>query len=317
MHRVAILALDGVVGFELGIPTLVFGTAVHLLGAPRYRVRVCTPAGSGGWSSAEAGRFSVRADAGLEEVVGADTVILPARRDFAGDPPAGVVEAVLAAAGRGARIASICTGAFDLARTGLLDGKRATTHWRFADEFARRFPQIEVDPTVLYVDEGSVLTSAGAAAGIDLCLHLVRCDHGASFAADVARAIVAPPQRDGGQAQFLRHPDPADPDRSLSSTVDWLRANLTSAITVPDIAWRAGLSPRALSRRFRAEVGMPPLRWLLRERVLRAQHLLETTDLPVDRVAVESGFATAVTLRHHFARVVGTSPQSYRRTFRG
>ncbi|GGS47480.1 GlxA family transcriptional regulator [Actinokineospora fastidiosa] len=267
-------------------------------------------------ATAEAGRYAIHATCDLDDLAAADTLILPARAGFADEPPPGVLDAIRAAAARGARIASICTGAFDLARTGLLDGKRATTHWRFADELARRHPAITVDPAVLYVDEGDILSSAGAAAGIDLCLHLVRRDHGAAFAAEVARAIVAPPQRDGGQAQYLRHPDPADPDRSLRPTLDWLRANLSAPVTVPAIARHAGLSPRALTRRFQAEVGAPPLRWLLRERVRRAQHLLETTDLAVDRVAAESGFATAVTLRHHFTRVVGTSPQSYRRTFR-
>ncbi|MGW5055275.1 GlxA family transcriptional regulator [Actinokineospora sp. NPDC004072] len=313
MHRIAVLAVDGVVGFELGIPALVFATAVHFIGEPRYAVRVCAPTRA---ATAEAGRYAIQADCGLDELAAADTLILPARRDFADEPPPGVLAAVDAAADRGARIASICTGAFDLARTGLLDGRRATTHWRFADDLARRHPAVTVDPAVLFVDEGPVLTSAGAAAGIDLCLHLVRRDHGAAFAAEVARVIVAPPQRDGGQAQYLRHPDPADPDRSLRPTLDWLRADLAAPVTVAAIARHAGLSPRALTRRFQAEVGAPPLRWLLRERVRRAQHLLETTDLAVDRVAAESGFATAVTLRHHFTRVVGTSPQSYRRTFR-
>ncbi|MFD1152418.1 GlxA family transcriptional regulator, partial [Saccharothrix hoggarensis] len=224
--------------------------------------------------------------------------------------------AVRAAAAGGARVASICTGAFDLARTGLLAGKRATTHWKYAPELARRHPDVEVDASVLFVDEGAVLTSAGVAAGLDLCLHLLRRDHGAAFAAEVARLIVMPPQRDGGQAQFLRHADPPDTDASLQPTLAWLEANLREPLTLGAIARHAGVSERSLSRRFRQEVGSAPMRWLLAARVRRAQQLLETTDLPVEQVARETGFGAANTLRHHFGRIVGTSPHAYRKTFR-
>ncbi|GGP34131.1 GlxA family transcriptional regulator [Saccharothrix coeruleofusca] len=316
MPVIAVLALDGTVGFELTIPCLVFETATGWVGGPPYEVRVCSPQDP---VHVESGRLAFRAPWGLEGLAGleaADTVFLLARTGFLDDPPEEALDAVRAAAASGARVASICTGAFDLARTGLLAGKRATTHWKHAAELARRHPEVEVDPSVLFVDEGAVLTSAGVAAGLDLCLHLLRRDHGAALAAEVARVIVMPPQRDGGQAQFLRHVDPSEPDASLQPTLAWLEANLSQPLTLAGIARHAGLSQRSLSRRFQQEVGSAPMRWLLRARVRRAQQLLETTDLPVERVAREAGLGAANTLRHHFGRIVGTSPHAYRRTFR-
>ncbi len=209
----------------------------------------------------------------------------------------------------------MCVGAFTLAAAGLLDGLRATTHWAHAAELARRYPQVEVDPSVLFIDNGQVLTSAGIAAGLDVCLHLVRQDLGAQVAADTARRIVMPPQRDGGQAQFIAHADPADPDTSLQPVLDWMQANLHRPLTLDDIAAHGAMSVRSLNRRFRAEIGTTPLQWLLRARVHRAQELLETTGLSVDRVAEESGFGSATTLRYHFTRLTRTSPQAYRTTF--
>ncbi|MCP2262423.1 transcriptional regulator, AraC family with amidase-like domain [Streptoalloteichus tenebrarius] len=315
MSVVAVLAVDGVLGFELTVPVLVFGTAAMVAGEDVYEVRVCAERGS--TVDTAAGHLSLRApwdlDAAAEE---ADTLVVPARSGFRDDPPPAVLHTITRAAERGARLASICTGAFDLARTGLLDGRRATTHWRYASELARRHPAVDVDPSVLFVDEGDVLTSAGVAAGLDLCLHMLRRDHGAALAAEVARTIVVPPQREGGQAQFVRHEDPADPGASLQPTLMWLETHLREPLTLGDIARHAGTSVRSLSRRFREQTGTTPLRWLLRARVRRAQQLLETTDLPVDRVAEEAGFGAPATLRHHFTRLVGTSPRTYRRSFR-
>ncbi|SHG08256.1 GlxA family transcriptional regulator [Streptoalloteichus hindustanus] len=313
MTVVAVLALDGVVGFELTTPCLVFGTAAMVAGAP-YEVRVC--AADDAEISTAATHFALRAPWGLDALATADTVVVPARAGFLEEPPPAVLTALRAAAERGARVAAICTGAFDLARTGLLDGRRATTHWKYAAELARRHPEIDVDPSVLFVDEGAVLTSAGVAAGLDLCLHLLRNDHGASLAAEVARMVVVPPHRDGGQAQFIRHPDPADPAASLHPTLAWLEAHLREPLTLVDIARHAGTSVRSLSRRFREQTGSSPLSWLLGARVRRAQQLLETTDLSVDRIAEEAGFGTPATLRHHFARLVGTPPRAYRQAFR-
>lgn len=314
-HVVAVLALDGVVAFDLATPGQVFGTTTTAGGDPLYDVRVCTPPG-GARTSAALGRMRVDAPYGLDALATADTIVVPGHEEVADDPPGEVLDALRSAAARGARIASICVGAFVLAAAGLLDGYRATTHWYYASALARRYPEVEVDPSVLYVDNGQVLTSAGVAAGVDLCLHVVRRDHGSATAARTARRIVMPPQRDGGQAQFIRHDEPPDGGAALQPTLAWLEANLHRPLALDDIARQASCSVRTLTRRFREQAGTTPQQWLSHARVRRAQQLLEDTDLPVERVAAEAGFGSPVTLRAHFARRVGASPLAYRGAFR-
>jgi AraC family transcriptional activator FtrA len=250
------------------------------------------------------------------EVALVDTVVVPSTEDLDGDPDAELVAALRAAHGRGARVASLCTGAFVLAAAGLLDGRAATTHWMHADELARRYPQIDVRPDVLYIDEGDVLTSAGKTAALDLCLHLVRRDLGATAATGIARRLVVPAQRGGGQAQFI--PTPAEPRRAdgLASTLAWARAHLDQPLTVADLAGHAGLSTRQLARRMHAELRAGPLDWLHQQRVVRAQELLERTDASVEQVAASCGMGTPATLRRHFHRAVGVTPTAYRATFR-
>jgi transcriptional regulator GlxA family with amidase domain len=228
-----------------------------------------------------------------------------------------VLRAVRAAAANGARVASICSGAFVLAATGLLDGRRATTHWLAAAELARRYPRIDVDPNVLYVDNGKVLSSAGAAAGLDLCLHMVRGDYGAAVAADAARLSVMPLEREGGQAQFIVHEPPASDGASLEPVQRWMERNLDRELSLGDIAKKAALSVRTLNRRFRDQSGTTPIQWLLKARARRAQHLLETSAQSIEQIATRVGFGSAATFRQRFHRVVGTSPQAYRRAFRG
>jgi transcriptional regulator GlxA family with amidase domain len=310
MHRVANVALDGVVPFDLATPCEVFGTVRLPNGEPGYRVRVCGVA-----SEIDAGVYRVRVRYGLDELARSDTVILPGVYDVQAPVPDALIRSVRAAAARGARVASICSGAFLLAATGLLDERRATTHWLAARELARRYPRVRVDPDVLFVDENQVLTSAGAAAAFDLCLHLVRRDYGAAVAAAAARTSVMPLERDGGQSQFILHAPPAADDASLTRVLDWLTENLQVEIGVEDIARRAAMSVRSLNRRFKEQVGTTPLKWLLRARVRRAQVLLETTSHSVERIASEVGFGSVTALREHFRRVVRTSPQAYRRSF--
>jgi transcriptional regulator GlxA family with amidase domain len=308
---VAVVVPDGVVAFDLATPCDVFGRVQLAGGRAGYRVRVC-----GVRREVDAGAFGVRPRYGLEGLAGADTVILPGTVDLSAPVPPRLVSAVRAAAAAGARVASICTGAFLLAATGLLDGRRATTHWLAADELSRRHPAVRVDPDVLYVDEGQFLTSAGAAAGLDLCLHIVRLDYGAAVAADAARLSVMPLERAGGQSQFIRHAPPAPDGSSLEPLLRWLAEHLRQPHTLSAVARRAALSVRTLNRRFREQTGTTPLQWLLRARVRRAQHLLETTVHSVESVATEAGFGSATAFREHFRRVVATSPQAYRRAFR-
>ncbi|MFF0654192.1 GlxA family transcriptional regulator [Micromonospora tulbaghiae] len=312
MHTVAVLALDSVVPFDLATPMEVFGRTRLPDGRPGYRVVVCaaTP-------TVTTGAFSIAVPYGLDVLTDADTVVVPGVCDPAAAAPAAVLDALRAAAANGARIASICGGAFTLAATGLLDGRHATTHWVATDRLAARHPRIRVDPDVLYVDNGQFLTSAGAAAGLDLCLHLVRRDHGAAVAADAARLSVMPLERAGGQAQFITHEPPTPEGATLEPLLAWMRDNAGRELTLADIARHAGLSTRTLNRRFRDQTGTTPLRWLHRVRVHQAQHLLETTTHPVDRVASQVGFGSATAFRDRFKRITGTSPQAYRRSFRG
>jgi AraC family transcriptional activator FtrA len=312
MRRVAVLAVEGAVGLELAAACHVFLSAVDpSTGEPLYDVRVC--GSPGGTTVTAAGSEILRAHAPyrLEEAVSADTVIVPAASSVSPE----AVATVRAAHRKGARVASICTGASVLAAAGLLDGRRAVTHWAHATELARRYPSVEVTPEALYVDEGDVLTSAGVTAGLDLCLHLVRRDHGSAVAATVARRMVMAPHRSGGQAQYLATPIVAD-GNSLEPLLRWLQDHVTEPLTLADIAAEAAMSTRTLSRQFRAQTGGTPLQWLIRLRVHRAQELLETTDLGVEQVAAASGFGTSVLMRQHFARTLGTTPTAYRRTFR-
>ncbi|OJH37662.1 AraC family transcriptional regulator [Cystobacter ferrugineus] len=311
MHVVAIVALDEVVPFDLSVPTGVFQSVRLPGGRAGYEVRVC-----GVTPEVNAGAFTLRTRWGLEELARADTIILPGTSDVNAPVPEELLRAVRAAAASGTRVASICSGAFLLAATGLLDGRRATTHWLATDELARRHPEIHVDPDVLYVDEGQFLTSAGAAAGLDLCLHMVRLDHGAAVAADAARRSVMPLERDGGQSQFILHAPPAPDGSSLEPLLRWLDENLHEPLTLEDIARHAAMSVRTLNRRFREQMGTTPLQWILRARVRRAQFLLETTGHSVEAIAERVGFGSATAFREHFQRFVTTSPQAYRRAFR-
>lgn len=310
MGTVALALTDGMMPFELTVAYEVFGSAPPSVPGPWYDLVVC---GSG---AARLGRFTLEPDAGLDRIRHADTVIVPAWADVDVAPPADLIGAVRAAHEAGARVASLCTGAFVLAAAGILDDKRATTHWAHTDVLAERFPQVEVDADVLYVDNGSVLTSAGKAAALDLCLHLVRLDHGSSTANAVARRLVVPPHRDGGQAQFVATPVPTRPDHPLAALFAWAVERLDEPLTVEDLARRARMSSRQLTRQFRSATGTTPLQWLLTQRIHRAQELLETTDDSVDAVAEATGMGTATTLRRHFNRTVGVPPDTYRRTFR-
>jgi transcriptional regulator GlxA family with amidase domain len=308
MHRVVALALPDVVAFDLSIPAQVFG---HVSERHRYTFIVC--AQRPGMIDTTTG-FAIRADASLEAVRSADTVIVPGFMPLH-DPGPAVVAELRDAAERGARIASVCIGAFALAAAGLLDGRQATTHWEHADELAARYPAVQVNPGVLYVDEGQILTSAGVAAGIDLCLHMVRADHGAAAAGDVARRMVAAIHRTGGQAQFMQRPLPTG-GQSLAATCEWAIGEMHRPITVAELAAHAHFSPRTLARRFLDETGMPPMRWLALQRLFEARRLLEATDLPVQVIARRCGLGTASNLRLHLARAAATTPSAYRRAFR-
>jgi transcriptional regulator GlxA family with amidase domain len=309
MHRVAVLALPAVVAFDLSTPAQIFGNLPE-----HYAFEAC---GARPGRVASTTGFALHVERGLDAVAEADTVLVPGLRPPSWPPPAAALDALGAAHARGARVASICTGAFVLAEAGLLDGRRAATHWAHAERLAQLYPAVTVDAGVLYIDDGDVLTSAGVAAGIDLCLHLVRRDHGAGVANAIARQIVVAPHRDGGQAQFLEAPVPATHGRGLAATRAWAAERLREPLTVAAMAHHAGCSERTFARRFRAETGTTPLQWLLRQRVLHARRLLEATDLPVEHVADEAGFGTAASLRSHFRRETATTPLAYRRSFRG
>ncbi|MET8689065.1 helix-turn-helix domain-containing protein [Streptomyces sp. NPDC004732] len=314
-HVVAVLIRDGVLPMELGLVHQLLGTARSAEGDLLYSVRTCAPRPGMIRTSAD---FPVFAEHGLDVVAAADTVIVPASHESDEELAPGGLDGELAGAlATPRRVASICTGSFVLAAAGLLDGRRATTHWMSADHMARMFPQVTVDPDVLYVDEGEVLTSAGEAAGIDLCLHMIREDHGAVVAAEVARRTVIPPHREGGQAQYIQRPLV---DAGLTST-GRSRAHavkcLADPLTLAELAGVESMSVRTFSRRFREETGLTPMQWLTQRRVDRARELLESTDHTVDRIATETGFGTGTSLRQHFVTGVGVSPGAYRRTFRG
>ncbi|GAA2337843.1 helix-turn-helix domain-containing protein [Streptomyces kunmingensis] len=314
---VAVLVRDGVLPMELGLVHQLFGTARDpATGERLYDVRTCAPRPGRIRTDAD---FPIYAEHGLETVRRADTVLVPASHETDEGLRPGSLDPDLADALRSARgrVASICTGSFVLAAAGLLDGRRATTHWMSSDRFARSFPQVAVDADVLYVDEGPVLTSAGEAAGIDLCLHMIRADHGAAVAAEVARRTVVPPHREGGQAQYIRRPVEEPGVTSTSGSRAWALERLAEPLTLAELAARDAMSVRTYNRRFREETGLTPMTWLARQRVDRARELLERTDHTVDRVAAETGFGTGTSLRQHFQTAVGVSPRAYRATFRG
>lgn len=311
---VALLALPGVVPFDLVIAGHVFGGAARDEGTPRYDVTLCSL--QPGMLSM-AGGVPIGIAHGLDVLAHAATIVVPGLGDVEAPVPAPAIAALRAAKRRGARIVSICTGAFVLAEAGLLDGRPATTHWAHLHRFAERYPQVRLDPRVLYVDDGDVLTSAGMAAGIDLCLHIVRSDWGAEVANVVARRMVVAPHRDGGQAQYIVQPVPPPGSDGLEPTRLWALQQLHRPLTIPALAARSHMSVRHFVRRFREEMGVPPLRWLHAQRLILAQRLLETTELPMSRVAERSGLGSAATLRAHFQRALGVAPVAYRRTFRG
>ncbi|MFB9234920.1 helix-turn-helix domain-containing protein [Plantactinospora siamensis] len=313
-RRVSVLAYPGMSAFELGIVTEVFGLPRPELGVDWYDLAICAerpePVPMLGGATLATGN-------GLAEFAAAGTVIVPGVPDVRAETSGAVVAALRRAHERGARIVSICSGAFALAAAGLLDGRRAATHWRYAAELRRRFPAVRVDPDVLYVDDGDVLTSAGSAAGLDLCVHLIRTDHGPSVANAVARRLVIPPHRDGGQKQFIEAPvtREVDDDR-ITRSMEWARAHLDRPLTVADLARRAHMSTRSYLRHFARCSGTSPIRWLIGQRIQASLPLLETTDAPIDRVAAATGFESPVTFRHHFVRAMRVSPSAYRRTFR-
>lgn len=311
MHTVAVLALEGTISFDLATPVETFSMARMADGRPAYRVIVAGEA-----PEVSTGFFLLRSHYGLEALAEADTIVVAGRYGLEAAVSAEAIEALQHAAQAGTRIASICVGAFTLAQAGLLDGRQATTHWRAAGALANMFPEIDVDPDVLYVDTGQILTSAGAAAGLDLCLHMIQRDYGAAVAADASRLSVAPLHRSGGQAQFILRNQP-DTSTSLGPTMQWLEEHAHRRITLEDVAEAAHMSVRTLNRRFHQETGRSPMTWLSGVRVRQAQELLETTDDAVEQIARRTGFPSSSNFRAIFNNVVGVSPSQYRRTFRG
>ncbi|MEW1583779.1 helix-turn-helix domain-containing protein [Streptomyces microflavus] len=321
-HRVAVLALDGLLPFELGIPHRIFGRSLEPApgnkGAKLYEVVTCSirPPGPVRTDS----DYAILVEHGPEALATADTVVIPASYELGPVFEEGRLTEELAAAlaliRPGTRMVSICTGSYVLAAAGYLDGRPATTHWSSADHFQRLFPQVRVDPDVLFIDDGDVLTSAGVAAGIDLCLHLVRRDHGAAVANEIARRTVVPPHRDGGQAQYIHRPVPEPQFATTTAARAWALGRLDRPIQLRDMARQESMSVRTFTRRFREEVGASPGQWLTQRRVERARHLLETSDLSIDQVARDAGFGTATSLRQHLQAALGVPPTVYRRTFR-
>ncbi len=312
--RVAVLAFEGVSLFHLSVPGTVFGADRVPGGLPPYEVRYCAP---------EPGRvrtdqgMEIEVPAGLEAMAAADIVVVPAWNHPEQVAPAALTDALRQAHARGAQVVGLCLGAFVLGDAGLLDGRRATTHWACRGLFARRFPRADFHPDVLYVDDGHVITSAGTVAAIDCCLHLVRQRHGADAANRVARLLVTPPHRQGGQAQYIEQPVPSLPsEHRLPGVMEWAREHLSQPLSLDVLADVARMSRRTFTRRFREATGTTVVKWLVAERVARAQQLLETTDMPIERLATEVGFGTALSLRQHFAGQMRTSPSSYRRAFR-
>ncbi|MFF2520564.1 helix-turn-helix domain-containing protein [Streptomyces liangshanensis] len=311
-HRVVMIVAEGSNPFEMGVATELFGLARPELDTPWYDFELCAENPS---VTMHAGFFQLSGVSGLDAVDRADTVIVPNRPDPGNDPSPAVLDAVRGAAARGARLASFCTGSFVLAAAGVLDGRRATTHWRWADLFAERFPAVRLDPDVLFVDDGDIVTAAGSAAALDACLQLVRHDHGARTAAAVSRRLVFAPHRDGGQRQFVEQPLPEVPDTSLSPLLTWAATHLATALTTADLAAHATISQATLHRRFRTQLGTTPLAWLTAQRVALACRLMEEGEVRLDRVARLSGLGTATNLRSQLKRRTGLPPTAYRRRF--
>ncbi|MER6289945.1 GlxA family transcriptional regulator [Streptomyces sviceus] len=315
LKNVAAVVLDGVNPFELGVVCEVFGTDRSDDGLPVYDFAVASAEGPRLTSRSG---FALHVEHGLERLETADLIAVPAcaryeTRDF----PPELLEALRNGVDRGARVLSVCSGVFLLAAAGLLDGRRCTVHWHHAEELARAYPRLTVEPDVLYVDEDPVITSAGTAAGIDACLHIVRKEQGPEVANKIARRMVVPPHREGGQAQYIERPLPRSKCDTVGEVLVWMEQHLDEEVTVEQLAERAHMSPRTFARRFQQETGTTPYRWILRQRVLLAQRLLEATDETVDAIAGRAGFGTAAALRHQFLRAVGTTPNAYRRTFQG
>ncbi|WP_241472766.1 helix-turn-helix domain-containing protein [Mycolicibacterium neoaurum] len=320
MHTVAILAYDGMTGFESGLAAEIFGMA-ELPGrfsagvAPGgYAVKLCSEQSE----IRMLGGAVVRTSYGIEDLASADTVLIPSVRDVEQAPSDALLEAIRAADTRGARLVSICSGAFALAAAGVLDGRTATTHWIYADLLAQRYPSIDVDPAPLYVDNGRVLTSAGCAAGLDLCLHIVRADHGVRVANDIARRLVISPHRAGGQAQYIETPVPEPAvDGRIAAGMAWALEHLDGPITLDELAERSSLSRRSYLRQFARATGTTPIKWLIEQRIQASLALLESSDLGVEQIAARVGFESPVTFRHHFVRQMRTTPREYRGCFSG
>ncbi|QNS04208.1 helix-turn-helix domain-containing protein [Streptomyces xanthii] len=314
LKNVAAVLLDGVHPFELGVVCEVFGLDRGDVGLPVYDFAVVSAEGPA--LGTHVPGMTVSTPYGLDRLEEADLVAIPsAGRRYEAYPPE-LLDALRRAVDRGARVLSLCAGVFVLGEAGLLDGRRCAVHWRYARELAVRFPRTRVDPDVLYVDEGPVVTSAGTAAGIDACLHIVRSEHGTEVANAIARRMVVPPHRDGGQAQYVERPLPATRCDTVGEVLAWMERNLDRPVTVEELAARALMSPRTFARRFQQETGTTPYRWLLRQRVLLAQELLERTDETVDAIAARAGFGNAAAMRHQFMKALGTTPNAFRRTFR-
>ncbi|MFF4231033.1 GlxA family transcriptional regulator [Streptomyces sp. NPDC001820] len=316
-HRVVVLALTGLLPFELGIPHRIFGRAKDADGHPLYEIVTCSIRPGPVRTDAD---FDIHVEHGPEALATADTVVVPASYELGPVYEEGRLTEELAAAlahiRPGTRLVSICTGGYVLAAAGFLDGRPATTHWSSAEHFQRLFPSVRVDANVLFIDDGDVLTSAGVAAGIDLCLHIVRRDHGTAVANDVARRTVVPPHRDGGQAQYIHRPLPEPQLATTTTARAWALSRLHEPIQLRDMADQESMSVRTFTRRFREEAGISPGQWLTRQRVERARHLLESTDLSVDQVAQDAGFGTAQSMRQHMQASLGVPPTAYRRAFR-
>ncbi|NUT41679.1 MAG: transcriptional regulator FtrA [Thermoactinospora sp.] len=313
LPTVAVLAFDGMAPFELGCVVEVFGLPRPELRVPWYDLKVCAESPE---PLRAVGGFTLQAAHGLDVLASSDTVIVPGVSDVRGPVSGELVAALRRAHERGSRLVSICSGAFALAAAGLLDGREVTTHWRYADLLQQRFPAVRVNPDVLYVDHGDVLTSAGSAAGIDLLIHLVRKDHGATVANDVARRLVVPPHREGGQAQFIQAAvTPVNEHDGVAHAMAWALDHLAQPITVAGLAAIACMSERTFIRRFKQQTGTSPLRWVISQRVAATLPLLESSDAPVEEIGAAVGFESPVTFRHHFSRTMRTSPSAYRRAF--
>jgi transcriptional regulator GlxA family with amidase domain len=305
-HRITVLVLPGILALEFGIATQIFATDPH------YKMEICTSGKPGPVSGTG---FAVTATAGPDALTSAGTVIVPGYEGIDTPPPSDVLEALRSAHAGGARLVSICVGAFVLAATGLLDGRPATTHWKYADQLRRQYPKVEVLPDRMYVDDGDILSSAGVTAGLDLCLHLIRMDQGPAAANTCARALVAPPRRTGGQAQFIERLRPEATGDQLTPLRDWMLGNLADDLAIDVLATRAHMSRRTLIRRFREETGTSPMAWLTNARIDRARELLETTTMPVERIGRLTGLGAPSSVRAAFHRHLGTSPQEYRKLF--